>query len=132
MNNSHIQWAIGVLNSKNFKLFSIIPEVIQETPWSQVYRFNTNQGYIFLKKVPEKLAIEAQIIDILYKKFHAPVPHIISKYTKIHLVKCATKNQQAIFMARPGVTYNDVAKAAIELTGLGKCHLPKISSADVP
>jgi len=33
---------------------------------------------------------------------------------------CNEKNQQAIFMARPGVTYNDVAKAAIELTGLGK------------
>src|SRR5690242_15701507 len=36
------------------------------------------------------------------------------------------KIRRILFMARPGITYNDVAKAALELTGQGK--LPTIDS----
>ena len=45
----------------------------------EVYRFKTNQGFVFLKKVPPALSLEPKIINILCKEFHANVPQIIAR-----------------------------------------------------
>lgn len=83
MNNSHIHWAINVLHDNGHQVHSI-PDVIQDNPWSTVYRFKTNQGFFFLKKVPEALSIEPKIINILSNEFHANVPFIIAENQEQH------------------------------------------------
>jgi hypothetical protein len=66
MDNSHLFWAINVLNNQGYQIDNTFPTIIQETPWSTVYRFKTKQGFIFLKKIPDALSIEPRIINILY------------------------------------------------------------------
>lgn len=78
MSESHIKWAVSYLNSTGYQIRSSSPDVIQDNPWSTVYRFETNKGFVFLKTMPKKLSIEAEIIAILRKKFNAPVPRIIA------------------------------------------------------
>jgi hypothetical protein len=79
MNNSHIQWAINFLNNNGYLVHSSIPDIIQDNPWSVVCRFETNQGFVFLKKVPIALSLEPRIINILYSEFHANVPVVIGE-----------------------------------------------------
>jgi Phosphotransferase enzyme family len=79
MNNAHIQWAIEVLHDKGYQVQSNTPDVIQDNPWSVVYRFKTNQGLIFLKRVPSKLSLEPDVINLLQTEFHANVPFIIAE-----------------------------------------------------
>src|SRR5258708_4484051 len=79
MDNSHIQWAINTLTENGYQIYTATPDIIQNTPWSEVSRFKTNQGFIFLKKVPPALSLEPTIINILFKKFHAPVPRVIAE-----------------------------------------------------
>lgn len=78
------KWAVNVLYAKEYQVLSTIPEIVQDKPWSIVYRINTNKGLVFLKKVPEALALEASIIDVLHKAFHAPVPRIIADNQEQH------------------------------------------------
>src|SRR5579862_292567 len=78
MNHMHIQWARSILENKGYQVPSNAPDVIQDNPWSTVYRFKTKQGYIFLKKIPPALSLEANIIKLLHSKFHANVPTIIA------------------------------------------------------
>jgi len=78
MDNDHITWAVNILSSSNYQLTSPTPEIIQNNPWSTVYRFKTNQGFIFLKKLPPALSLEPTVINILNEKFHANVPQIIA------------------------------------------------------
>ncbi|MBX3710074.1 MAG: phosphotransferase [Gammaproteobacteria bacterium] len=84
MNNSQIKWAINILNIEDYQLDPAIPEIIQDTPWSTVYRFKITQGYIFLKKVPSALSLEPKIINILHNEFHADVPKIIAENPGLH------------------------------------------------
>lgn len=79
MNNSHIQWAVNILHNHGYLIHFSIPDIIQDNPWSIVYRFNTNQGFVFLKKVPIALSLEPKIINILFNEFQANVPRIIAK-----------------------------------------------------
>lgn len=78
MQESYINWAIHTLNIKGYKIQNTIPEIVQDTAWSKVFRFTTASGFIFLKKVPVALSIEAKVINILSEKFKAPVPLVIS------------------------------------------------------
>ncbi|MBX3710166.1 MAG: phosphotransferase [Gammaproteobacteria bacterium] len=78
MNNAHIQWARNILEEKKYELQSDIPDVIQDNPWSTVYRFQTNQGLIFLKQVPSALSLEPNVINLLQTEYHANVPFIIA------------------------------------------------------
>jgi hypothetical protein len=55
MNPPHIQWAIKTLNDAGYNIENAKPEKIQDTVWSQVCRFKTEQGLIYLKKVPAAL-----------------------------------------------------------------------------
>jgi hypothetical protein len=84
MDNSPILWAINILNDHGYQIHTSSPEIIQSTPWSEVYRFKTNQGFVFLKKVPPALFIEPKIINVLHKEFHANVPQIIADNDEQH------------------------------------------------
>lgn len=83
-NSSHIEWAIQQLNVIGYQIHNMMPEIVQQTPWSEVSRFDTNKGFVFLKKVPPSLSIEAKIIRILLEKFHAHVPTLIANNDAEH------------------------------------------------
>ena len=59
-------------------------ETVVNTPWSYVVRFNSSDGYIYLKHTPDLLALEARIIHILHDQFHAPVPEVIAHNEKLN------------------------------------------------
>jgi aminoglycoside/choline kinase family phosphotransferase len=80
MNVPHIQWAIETLESLGYALKNPNPEHILKTAWSEVSRFHTNEGFIYLKKVPPQLALEIHIIPLLKKQFQAHVPHVIAQH----------------------------------------------------
>lgn len=84
MNGSAIEWAINSLNSKGYQLQSDSPDVIQDNPWSVVYRFKTKQGLIFLKQVSSKLSLEPKVINLLQTEFNANVPFIIAENKEQH------------------------------------------------
>jgi aminoglycoside/choline kinase family phosphotransferase len=84
MSNSPIQWATNFLRDNRYQIHSSIPDIIQDTPWSVVYRFKTDRGLVFLKKVPPALSLEPKIINILLHEFHANVPIIIAENEKPH------------------------------------------------
>lgn len=53
------------------------PEHILATPWSNVLRFSTSNGYIYLKQTGSALFLEPAIMQILYNKFQANVPIVV-------------------------------------------------------
>lgn len=73
-----IQWASTYLLSMGYLLRSPLPEKVQDLPWSHILRFETFDGYIYLKQTPKLLALECHIIQTLDEQFHAPVPQIIA------------------------------------------------------
>lgn len=78
------RWGFEYLTSHGYTLKSSQPEVVQNTPWSYVVRFETNDGYIYLKHTPTNLALEASIIKLLHDRFHAPVASIIASNDKLN------------------------------------------------
>lgn len=72
-------WAIQALEKQGHCLISSVPEKIQDMPWSEVYRFETTQGNIYLKKTPPGLAIESNVIKLLAGQFNTSVPEIIAE-----------------------------------------------------
>ena len=89
----HIEWAIKLLKEQGHQIHTAIPDIIQDTPWAAVYRFTTDQGNIFLKKVPPALSLEPAIINLLHHDFHAHVPCTIAKNELIELHKLTPKLQ---------------------------------------
>lgn len=81
---SCIKWALNTLRELDYSIPNSTPETILQTPWSSVYRFITEQGYCYLKKVPDALSKEPQIIDLLRKACAAPVPKLIANNPKEH------------------------------------------------
>jgi hypothetical protein len=69
-------WAKEVLLSKGYSL-SVLPEVVQATPWSSVTKFTTSNGIVYLKQTPPALSLEADVIQILRNEFNASVSVII-------------------------------------------------------
>ncbi len=80
----HLKWAIKVLNTSGYQLKSNTPEIIQNTPWSEVSRFITNKGFVFLKQTPAALSLESKIIKILHEDFKANVPIIIAENAELN------------------------------------------------
>jgi hypothetical protein len=72
-----IQWARDYLVSNGYTI-QHAPEQVQTTPWSNVSRFLTNKGYIYLKQTPPTLSLEASIIKILREDLDAAVPNVIA------------------------------------------------------
>ena len=83
-NRKIIEWGCQYLSSHGYTLKSNVPEIIQNTPWSNVVRFATSQGYIYLKHTPSQLALEAPIIQILHDQFMANVPVVIAHNTQLN------------------------------------------------
>lgn len=84
LNNKINKWGSKYLSSQGYKLKSNLPENLLNTPWSYVTRFDTSDGYIYLKHTPDLLALEAKIIKILHDQFHAPVPKVIAHNTELN------------------------------------------------
>lgn len=84
MKTPHIEWALSALNDLGYHPKTRKPEIILDTAWSEVCRFQTNLGLIYLKKVPSALSLEANVILLLQKQFNAPVPQIIAHNQELH------------------------------------------------
>ncbi len=83
-NNIHIiKWATDLLISKGYSL-QHSPEIIQETPWSNVTRFSTSNGDVYLKQPAPLLAQEAKILQLLAHQFDASVPVVIAINDDLH------------------------------------------------
>ncbi|HAU4259107.1 TPA: aminoglycoside phosphotransferase family protein, partial [Legionella pneumophila] len=78
MKNPHIEWALSALNNLGFQIEPTKPEIILDTAWSEVCRFQTNFGLVYLKKVPSALSLETNVIQLLQQQFNAPVPQILA------------------------------------------------------
>ena len=79
-----IQWGVEYLASNGYTLKSNLPENVQDTPWSYVVRFSTSDGYIYLKRTPKLIALEATIIQILHDQFKISVPEVISHNVELN------------------------------------------------
>ncbi|HAU1107355.1 TPA: aminoglycoside phosphotransferase family protein [Legionella pneumophila] len=93
LNKEIIKWGCTYLSSHNYTLKSNQPENVLNTPWSYVVRFETSDGYIYLKHTPALFALEPTIIQILQEQFHASVPIVIARNTELNcfLMKDAGK-----------------------------------------
>lgn len=78
-----IKWATNCLISNGYSLQSA-PEIIQETPWSNVIQLFTSQGDFYLKQPAPLLAQEAKVIKLLATHFHANVPQVIEVNDDLH------------------------------------------------
>ena len=97
-NKKIIQWAYKYLTSNGYTLKNCLPKNVQITPWSYVVRFETSEGYAYLKHTPPMLALEAAIIQTFRDQFHASVPNIIAHNAELHcfLMKDAGKSLREI------------------------------------
>ena len=77
INTEIITWAKEELKITNNKAFAE-SRVIISTPWSMVLEINTGNTLIYLKQTPEKLALEAEILQFLHDQCHVNVPKVIS------------------------------------------------------
>jgi hypothetical protein len=98
LNEKIIPWACQYLSSHGYRLKSKLPENVLNTPWSDVVRFATADGYIYLKHTPALLALEAPVIQILHDQFHASVPIVIAHNTELNcfLMKDAGRSLREI------------------------------------
>lgn len=78
------RWASEQLVSQGYSLNNDEPEVVLETPWSSVMRFDTADGLVYLKIMPELIALEAGITQVLHDQFKAPVPEVIAYNDELH------------------------------------------------
>ena len=79
-----VQWAYQVLASHGYTVISETPERVLDTPWSQIVRFATSHGFVYLKQTPASLALEAPIIQALRTQFDASVPIVIAHSPELH------------------------------------------------
>jgi len=84
LNKEIIQWGCKYLSSHGYTLKSNLPENVRNTPWSNVVRFATSDGYIYLKHTPKLLALEAVVIQILHDQFNAAVPEVIAHNAELN------------------------------------------------
>ena len=54
-----------------------LPEEVQATPWSNVQRLLTTEGYVYLKEMSPELALEPAVITIL-QEYSRAVPVVLS------------------------------------------------------
>lgn len=97
-NKEIIHWACEKLRYLGYKIKNKRPEKMLNTPWSYVGRFETTNGYIYLKQTPAHLGLEATIIKLLGDQFHAAVPSVIAHTMKLNcfLMKDAGQSLRTI------------------------------------
>lgn len=80
-NNSNdakiISWARNALKISDDRVFAE-SKMLLKTPWSSVMAVNTAAGTVYLKHMPEQIALEADIIKHLKNQFNASVPEVIA------------------------------------------------------
>ena len=82
--NSSIQkWATDCLISKGHAL-QYSPEIVVNTPWSQVIRLSTSKGDVYLKQTPPAISLEPKIIQLLRDQFQASAPIVIAINNDLH------------------------------------------------
>lgn len=98
LHNEIIQWGYNCLLSLGYTLKNHMPENVLNTPWSYLVRFETSDGYIYLKHTPQLFALEPTIIQILHDQFHASVPTVIAHDSALNcfLMKDAGQSLRAI------------------------------------
>ncbi len=83
-NHRHtIKWATDCLTSKGYSLTGS-PEIVVETPWSNVIRFSTSKEDVYLKETPPLLFIKSKILELLKNQLHASVPIVIASSNDLH------------------------------------------------
>lgn len=78
-----INWATDSLGSNGY-FWVEQPEIIQETPWSNVIRMSTLHGDFYLKQPVVSLAKEADVIELLAHQYNASVPQIVASNADLH------------------------------------------------
>lgn len=84
MTSTCIEWALKILQNLGYSIQNNTPKTILQTPWSCVYRFDTEQGYVYLKQVPPALSAEAKVINSLRQIGTASVPILIADNPEQH------------------------------------------------
>ena len=84
MNSNSIVWVLNTLQRVGYTIRNPTPEVILQTPWSRVYRFDTDQGHCYLKQVPPGLSLEPRVIHLLRENCGASVPVLIADNPQEH------------------------------------------------
>lgn len=79
-----IQWGCDQLSFLGYTLKSKQPENVANTPWSYVIRFETSGGWVYLKHMPDLIALEATIIQILHDQFLANVPTVLAHSAELN------------------------------------------------
>lgn len=77
-------WASKKLKETGFEIRSNQPGVIKQTPWSNVFCYETTKGLVYLKQMPEAIAMEPKVIELLRKNFSAAVPEVLAENTLLH------------------------------------------------
>lgn len=77
-----IEWATGYLCAKGYTVHH--SKIILQTPWSEIVRFSTSKGDIYLKQVPTAIASEPMILKVLADQFKAHVPLVIAINKELH------------------------------------------------
>ncbi|KTC90331.1 phosphotransferase [Fluoribacter dumoffii] len=103
---SILKWATDCLSSKGYSQ-QHLPELMLETPWSNVFRFPTAKGCVYLKQPAPLLSQEAKIIRLLGEQFQASVPHIIAVNDDLHcfLMEDAGQNLRAYLKTEFNLEY---------------------------
>lgn len=115
-----LKWATDYLGSKGYAQQNL-PEILLETPWSNVIRFSTSKGFVYLKQPAPLLSQEPKIIQVLEAQFHASVPHVIAVNADLHcfLMEDAGQNLRAFLKTefKPELLYQTIQQfTAIQRT----------------
>lgn len=76
------KWATDCLMAKGYSIQNS-PEILLEMPWSNIIKYNTDRGYIYLKQTPAELFLEPQVIKMLHDSYNAAAPKIIDVNEKL-------------------------------------------------
>ncbi len=72
-----LRWGLSCLKDKGYGKPISEPHVVVDTHWSYLISLKTSKGCVYLKAMPEMIALEPAIIEKLQRVFEAKVPTII-------------------------------------------------------
>lgn len=135
MNHTHtIQWTTDYLTSKGHSLLAS-PEIVVETPWSNVIRFSTSQEDVYLKETPPSLFLEPKILQLLRNKLHASVALVLASNEELHcfLMKDAGISLRKYLKNKvePGLLYQAI-KEYTTTQRLAENHIESFLTLGVP
>lgn len=76
-NNKYLEWASSFLVANGYTIQNA-PKLVQSTPWSTVWRFETGMGFIYLKRSIQEFFIETNIIRLIDTLIHDCVPKVLT------------------------------------------------------